>query len=135
MKAKISASKSRVALAMFVACVCALPVRAQSSGASEVISDPFPLSEATRRLGDRYAVAVTYEDAILLRMDEIVLIGKRPEEPFSYRAVRNPITMPEELTPAVTPKLSSEVLGKLIGAFSATNPNASGSWSRSMVGI
>jgi hypothetical protein len=104
-------------------CAGIIPGLAQAPLDPEVVNHPSPLFEAAQRLGGRYAVPVTYEDAILLRKDETVLTGVDPGNPWSYEARIRPITIPWELTPTVTPKLNKAALGKLIDAFYATNPN------------
>ncbi len=108
--------------------VCALAL-AFIASASQLCSQPTAgesaagLCLAADVVGGRYAVAVTCEDPILLRRDAMALTGTHPERAMSYRKVEQAFVVPEELSPGITPKLSSASLVKLLDAYYRANPD------------
>jgi len=107
--------------AVLIACTTAASLCAQPP--TPVIDGSAPLFRAAVQLGGRYAVAVTYEDPILLWHGDILLTGNNPESAVSYEARAQHLQVPEELTPGVTPKLNGEAIGKLLDAYHSANPD------------
>jgi len=112
---------SRAPRAAFLVASAVACVSAQAP--TSVIDDASPLYRAAVLLGGRYAVAVTYEDPILQRPEDMLLTGNNPDSPISYEPRMKHLRVPDDLTPNRTPKLDGGALGKLLEAYHASNPD------------
>ncbi|MGB7760423.1 MAG: hypothetical protein WBL61_11370 [Bryobacteraceae bacterium] len=81
------------------------------------IEAPRPLMEAALLLEARYAKPVTYEDPVWQWRGDVYAVGSDETAPMALWLKNRILNLPDGLTPAETPTLDAELVGKVLDTY------------------